>query len=398
MQEVKPLRGYSDEKKFYVYFHKRPDGTIFYVGKGHGNRAWVKKSRNNHWNNVVNKHGGFDVEIVSENLTEQEAFAKERELILELGMDGLTNQTLGGISTTGYRHTEETRELQRKITQQRFEDNPEWVSAIMNNIQRLNYLQKYDEEYRLKMSRIQKEAYAKLSDEEKQKAIERKTAWLKVEENRQLLSNRAKEYWADPINKEKLRQVVIESWAKLSDEERAVRTDRLKAMMLDPEIREKAILAASDKIVVNKSFVFKSKRQFLDLISSEHAPLQKAFESAHKHGFTFAIMKGFFVENFDEGIHSGIPMWNGENVKTMSIDCLPRSKGVVREDGIVFLSMHEAANTCPGKGNINAKADFITKNLKLNKPAYGFMWRIATNKEIEAEILSRLEREMNEQG
>lgn len=398
MEEVKPLRGYSDEKKFYVYFHKRPDGTIFYVGKGHGNRAWVKKSRNNHWNNVVNKHGGFDVEIVSENLTEQEAFAKERELILELGMDNLTNQTLGGISTTGYRHTEETRELQSKITQQRFEDNPEWASAIMKNIQRLNYRQKYDEEYKREMSRIQKEAYARLSDEEKQKAIERKTAWLKIEENRQLLSNKAKEYWADPINKEKLRQVAIESWAKLSNEERAVRTDRLRSMMLDPDIREKTILAASDKIVVNRKFVFKSKRQFLDLIHSEHAPLQKAFESANRQGFNFAIMKGFFVENFEDDFHSSIPMWNGQNIKTMSIDCLPRSKGIVREDGIVFLSMQEAANTCPGKGNINAKADFITKNLKLNKPAYGFMWRIATNKEIEAEILSRLEREMNEQG
>lgn len=398
MEEVKPLRGYSDEKKFYVYFHKRPDGTIFYVGKGHGNRAWVKKSRNNHWNNVVNKHGGFDVEIVSENLTEQEAFAKERELILELGMDNLTNQTLGGISTTGYRHTEETRELQSKITQQRFEDNPEWASAIMKNIQRLNYRQKYDEEYKREMSRIQKEAYARLSDEEKQQAIERKTAWMKSEDNRRLLSERLKQHWSDPANKEKLRQIAIESWAKLSDEERDYRTARLKAMMLDPEIREKVILAASDKIVVNRKFVFKSKRQFLDLIHSEHAPLQKAFESANRKGFNFAIMKGFFIENFEDDFHSSIPMWSGQSVETMSIDCLPRSKGVVREDGIIFLSMHEAAKECPGKGTINAKADFITKNLKLNKPAYGFMWRIATNKEIEAEILNRLEREMNEQG
>ena len=334
----------------------------------------------------------------SPNLTEQEAFAKERELILQIGFDNLTNQTLGGISTTGYRHTEETRELQSRITQKRFEENPEWVSAIMNNIQRLNYLQKYDEEYRLEMSRIQKEAYARLSDEEKQKAIERKTAWLKLEENRKSLSKRAKEYWSNPVNREKLSRAGKEAWANLTNEERNFRITRLRDIILSPEVREKTILAASDKIVVNKSFVFKSKRQFLDLISSEYAPLQKAFESAHKHGFTFAIMKGFFVENFDEEIHRSIPEWNGQSIKTMSIDCLPRSKGVVREDGVVYLSMHEAASTCPGRGSLNAKADFITKNLKLNKPAYGFMWRIATNKEIEAEILSRLEREMNEQG
>lgn len=53
-------------------------------------------------------------------------------------------------------------------------------------------------------------------------------------------------------------------------------------------------------------------------------------------------------------------MVNGEELKRLDFDVLPRSKAVVMDEGKVFLSMREAAIFCNGK-TIDATADFITK-------------------------------------
>ena len=100
---------------FYVYLHKRAsDGVVFYVGKGRGNRAWVK-SRNSYWKNVVAKHG-YEVVISKEGLSEEEAFNEECKLIAffrDLGVC-LTNMTDGGEGVSGLVHSLETR---RKLSE-----------------------------------------------------------------------------------------------------------------------------------------------------------------------------------------------------------------------------------------------------------------------------------------
>ena len=88
-------------KNYYVYVHKRKaTGIIFYVGKGangkNGQRAASYKNRNNWWKHIVNKDGGFDFEIIKDNLTEQQAFSYESDLISEIGLDNLSNITKGG--------------------------------------------------------------------------------------------------------------------------------------------------------------------------------------------------------------------------------------------------------------------------------------------------------------
>lgn len=391
MQElVKPLRGYSDEPKFYVYFHKRPDGTIFYVGKGHGKRAWVKKSRNNHWNNVVNKYGGFEVEIVVDNLTEQEAFFKEREFVLSIGIDNLTNQTLGGISTTGYRHTEETLQLQRELAQKRIEDNPELIVILRDRLKDLHYKQKYDIEYKQRMSEIQKSSYARLSDEEKEEKRVKKTAWLKNPESIEILRQKATERASCPKFRKHLSDLSKERWASYSDEYRALLAKKSSDYLNRPEIRAKMIESASDKIVVNMKYLFKSKKQFLDIIGSFHAPLSKAFSTAiTRFGFDFCVFSGFFIEDYDSTKHVEIQEWCGEQINKLNFDCLPRSKAVVMDNQTIFLSMKEASIFCNG-ATIEATADFITKNIKLGKPAMGHYWRVATNEEIRNEIIKRV--------
>jgi hypothetical protein len=82
--------------RFYVYEHLKPNtGEVFYIGRGTRNRAYQTRSRNNHWTNIVKKHG-LEVNIVYKNLTSSEANQKEIELIDFYGFDNLCNMTSGG--------------------------------------------------------------------------------------------------------------------------------------------------------------------------------------------------------------------------------------------------------------------------------------------------------------
>jgi hypothetical protein len=86
--------------EYYVYKHVRlKDDSIFYIGKGKGDRLDCSKNRNKYWNNIVKKDGGFTSKIVKDNLTEEEAFDLEKKMISEIGIDNLTNMTDGGEGT-----------------------------------------------------------------------------------------------------------------------------------------------------------------------------------------------------------------------------------------------------------------------------------------------------------
>lgn len=107
--------------EFYVYFHRCLDtGEIFYVGKGHGNRAYTKRNRSKFWNSIVNKHDYF-IEIIESELSEDDAIIKEIFWInkigrRDIGTGTLVNMTSGGEGTSGYLRvfSDEHREKIRK--------------------------------------------------------------------------------------------------------------------------------------------------------------------------------------------------------------------------------------------------------------------------------------------
>lgn len=96
---------------FVVYFHKRPDGSVFYVGKGKRHRAHeFSPSRRTEWHrNVVQKHGRENI-IVETIPCENEtiAFGLERihiAIAKERG-EKLVNLTDGGEGKSGHTPSE----------------------------------------------------------------------------------------------------------------------------------------------------------------------------------------------------------------------------------------------------------------------------------------------------
>lgn len=102
---------------FYVYTHSTPEGSVFYVGKGTGHRAYSSGKRPLAWREMVSKHNGICIKIVARYDCEQEAFAYERRLICDLRSGGveLINATDGGAGVVGYYQTEELRAHKREL-------------------------------------------------------------------------------------------------------------------------------------------------------------------------------------------------------------------------------------------------------------------------------------------
>jgi len=101
----------------YVYKHMRLDNNeIFYVGIGSDNkgkfiRAHSKKGRSKFWKSIT-KNIKYEVQIVCNDITWEEACEKERELIKQYGRRDLNTGTLcnltdGGDGINGYVHTKE---------------------------------------------------------------------------------------------------------------------------------------------------------------------------------------------------------------------------------------------------------------------------------------------------
>lgn len=154
----------SEEKQYYVYVHRKAtDGSVFYVGKGKGKRAWHKHQRPQYWSRVSAKYG-FTAHIVMRFEHEKCSFSFERALIKYYGRENLCNHTDGGDGPSGLKHSNYSK-YKMSIAKKKIGVSKEIISALKisrlgrnnseshnNKISIANKGKKRSEEERIKMS------------------------------------------------------------------------------------------------------------------------------------------------------------------------------------------------------------------------------------------------------
>lgn len=101
---------------YYTYTYAKLDGTVFYVGKGKGRRAFSSSDRPRYFLEHALDQGGIVIRIVRRFETEAEAFEHEKELIRSYREQGvfLLNRTDGGRGNNGYVQPEALRARKRE--------------------------------------------------------------------------------------------------------------------------------------------------------------------------------------------------------------------------------------------------------------------------------------------
>jgi hypothetical protein len=129
--------------RFYVYTLADPrDGSVFYVGKGSGRRAFAheREVRRGAGQNGAKAlrirriiDAGQDVitTIAASGLTEREALRQERDMIARIGMRNLTN-VMRGTRTAVDEMIDQAQvgiALCRKTLTERHKHRPDWIAA-----------------------------------------------------------------------------------------------------------------------------------------------------------------------------------------------------------------------------------------------------------------------------
>jgi hypothetical protein len=147
----------------YLYRHIRLDkNQPFYIGIGSDStykRANSSKNRNKHWINIVKK-ASYNVEIVLDNLTWEEACIKEREFIQLYGRQDcnsgiLCNYTDGGEGVLGLIVSDETKEKMR-LAQTGKKQSPEQIAKRVAKLKGSGnpmYGRKFSDDYKKKLSK-----------------------------------------------------------------------------------------------------------------------------------------------------------------------------------------------------------------------------------------------------
>jgi NifU-like protein involved in Fe-S cluster formation len=219
------------ENEYYVYLYLREDGTPYYVGKGKGNRAFIKKGRSVSLPLDKNK-----IVFHSENLTEDKAFALEKELIEKYGRKDndtgiLRNLTDGGEGVSGRIFSEEARKRASEQTKAWSKNNPEARKKASEKVREFFK----NPENRKKHSEKAKEYFK--NPENRKKQSEKVKEYFKNPENRKKVSEKRKQYYENPENIKKLSERGKEYFK--NPENRKKVSEKRKQYYENPENRKK---------------------------------------------------------------------------------------------------------------------------------------------------------------
>lgn len=381
---VVPTIKFSTERIFYVYVHRTVDtGRVFYVGKGKNARAWSKRSRNQHWLNTVNKHGGFIVEIVLDQLEEEQAFSLEVELISQYNPQELVNKTLGGVSTTGYRHSNATRQQLSVTAKQRQITHPEYYKQTVQRLVELNHSQ--DSAFRARAIARARETVSDYTPEERAAYESRRTQWQKDPVRCTIAQQKLQDFW-NSVEGQKQKEVFAKALASdWNNPEFAHRVIEAASKQWDnPEFKAKMLTIRSKSVIVNRTLILPSIKSFSDVYNNKSSIVNIIRDAINK-GYIGAIINGYLVEYYNPQIHEGNtdaivhPLPNFELPKILAI----------KANDLIFLRPQHFAKFI-GANNIATTAEWVSKQARAENIAFGYSLSVATPSEVNAEIIKRL--------
>jgi hypothetical protein len=204
----------------YVYRHIRLDkNEIFYIGIGSDNegkykRAYSKCERNKHWLSIVSK-SDYEIDIILDDLTWEQACQKEEEFIKlygrkDLNEGSLVNMTNGGEGTINW--SKESKQLLSDYNKNLYRsislEKKQLLSKKIGEAVSLSWKNKTKIE-RLRWNKNVSEGWNNRSIEDKDnykklKAKQAKDRWSKLsEEEKTIIKNKISETLKNKKNSEK---------------------------------------------------------------------------------------------------------------------------------------------------------------------------------------------------
>ena len=253
------------DNKFYVYLYLREDETPYYVGKGKDDRAFKRRNMKS----VQKPTDESRIVIQSKDLSEEDAFTLEKELIAkygrkDIGTGILRNRTDGGDGPAGHIHTQESRnkmsvaqqklwgncdlefKAKHSLATKKAMANPEIKAKLSAKMEEIRSRPEYkakqllaqkekwkDPEYkrRWKESINKPESKAKLASPEN---IQKRKDGLNKPEVIAKISATVKEKWKDPEYRLKASTSMREGWARKRAEKFQESSNLTKFIISDP--------------------------------------------------------------------------------------------------------------------------------------------------------------------
>ena len=244
-----------EDRSFYVYAHYRLDTMEpFYIGKGRNGRKDIL-GRNSIHDNISEKHG-HAVVVLYDNLTEEEAFFYEREVIEDLVFNEgyeipckncgeftkkfsyLTNFSFGGEGQTGHILNEETKKRISIATKNRYKDPKEREKVSIAGKKRFE-----NESEREKQSIAIKKRFEDPKARKKISVAVKKSH--KDPKVRKKISIAGKKRFKDPKEREKQSIAIKTSWENPEIKEKI--SAAIKKSYKDPKVREKVSKSAKKR-------------------------------------------------------------------------------------------------------------------------------------------------------
>lgn len=234
---------------YYVYTHSRPDGRVFYIGKGRKNRAFTFTKRNKHHRAICEKYGieNIRVSFIIENLTEQESFDAEILWINFIGVESLSNMTLGGEGCSGRTPTMEHRIAVSIATKNRMAD-PEYKQR------RVSILKDWSSDPEKLAERGRRIKKTKCTSEGRAINSAAVKSAMASPEFRKRRSELSKAMWSNPVVRQERREHTAHLW---SDPE--FKAKQLALMQNSPNRAESRLRQAEKMRILHQDPVYKAK-------------------------------------------------------------------------------------------------------------------------------------------